>query len=150
MNLHIQRSNTRIPYQNSFRNMNKCVTSGKYTGSYYTIEIKENDKPYHTNPIPIPKAYKPTLKNYVKRLIKIGVLKKSTVSLWTAPIYIIPKKNGTVRFISDFRELNSTKKEIFFHYINIQDFLLKPENLRCATSLDPTMGYFNVLLCPLS
>ena len=27
-------------------------------------------------------------------------------SEWAAPTYVIPKKNGTVRFIYDFRELN--------------------------------------------
>ena len=30
-------------------------TLGKYTGSDYTIELKEDAKPYHTKPFPIPK-----------------------------------------------------------------------------------------------
>ena len=30
-------------------------TLGKYTGSDYTIELKENAKPYHGKPFPIPK-----------------------------------------------------------------------------------------------
>ena len=40
-------------------------TLGKYTGSGYTIELKENAKPF-----PIPKIYEPTLKKEVNRLIK--------------------------------------------------------------------------------
>ena len=28
---------------------------GKYTGSNYTIELREDAKPYHTKPLPIPK-----------------------------------------------------------------------------------------------
>ena len=28
---------------------------GKYTSSDYTIELKENAKPYHAKPFPIPK-----------------------------------------------------------------------------------------------
>ena len=48
------------------------------------------------------------LKKKVDRLIKIGVLKKINISQWAAPTFIIPKINGTVRFISYFRELTLT------------------------------------------
>jgi len=43
-----------------------------------------------------------TLKAEVERLVKIGVLKKENHSEWAAPTFIIPKKDGSVRFISDF------------------------------------------------
>ena len=51
-------------------------TLGKYTGSDYSIELKEHAKPYHVKPFPIPKIHELTLKKEVNRLIKIGVLKK--------------------------------------------------------------------------
>ena len=85
-------------------------TLGKYTGSNDTIELKEDAKPYHAKPFPIPKIHEPTLKKDIDRLIKIGVLKKIHNFQWAAPLFIIPKINGTVRFISDFRELNKTIK----------------------------------------
>ena len=50
---------------------------GKYTGSTYKIELKEDVKPYHAKPFPIPKVHEPTLKKEVERLVEIGVLKKS-------------------------------------------------------------------------
>ena len=86
-------------------------TLGKYTGSVYTIELKEDAKPYHAKPLPIPTIHEPTLKNEVNRLIKIGVLKQINNSQWVAPTFTIHTKNGTVRFISDFRELNKTIKK---------------------------------------
>ena len=49
---------------------------GKYTSSTYKIELKENIKPYHAKPFPIPKVHEPTLKKEVERLVKIGVLRK--------------------------------------------------------------------------
>ena len=79
---------------------------GEYTGSNYTIEIQEDVKPYHTNPLSIPTIHEPTLKKQVDRLIKIGELKKMGNSQWAAPTFIIPEINSTVRHISDFRELN--------------------------------------------
>ena len=85
-------------------------TFRKYIGSNYTIELKEDAKPYHTKPFPFPKTHEPTLKEEVNRLIKIGLLKKINNSQWAAPTFIIPKINGTLRYISDFRELNKTIK----------------------------------------
>ena len=93
-------------------------TLGKYTGSDYTIELKEDAKPYHVKPFPIPKIHELTIKKELDRLIKIGVLKKINNSQWTVPTFIIPKKNGTVRFMSDFRELNK-KKLLQFLKLNI-------------------------------
>ena len=43
-------------------------TLGKYTGSNYTIELKEDAKPFS-----LPKIHELTLKKEVNRLIKIGV-----------------------------------------------------------------------------
>ena len=86
-------------------------TLGNYTGSTYKIELKEKVAPYHAKPFPIPKVLETTLKKEVERLVKIGVLKKINNSEWAAPTFIIPKKNGTVRFISDFRELNNVYVE---------------------------------------
>ena len=51
-------------------------TLGKYTDSDYTIELKEEVKPYNAKPFPIPKIHELTLKKEVDRSIKIGALKK--------------------------------------------------------------------------
>jgi len=85
-------------------------TLGHWKGEDYDIELKPDAKPYHTRPFSIPKAYEQTLRTEVERLCKIGVLKKVNRSEWGAPTFIIPKKDQTVRFISDFRELNKQIK----------------------------------------
>ena len=121
-----------------------------YTGSKYKIELKENIKPYHAKPFPIPKVHEPTLKKEVERLVKIGVLKRINNSEWAAPTFIIPKKNGTVRFISDFRELNKRIRRKLFPIHKIQDLLLKLEGFKYASSLDLNMGYYHIELCPES
>ena len=40
---------------------------GKYTGSDYAKELKEDAKLYDTEPFPIPKIHKSTLKKQVDR-----------------------------------------------------------------------------------
>ena len=91
-------------------------TLGHWIGEKYHIELKEGAKPYHTRAYPIPKAYEQTLKMEVKRLCDLNVLKRINRSEWGSPTFIIPKKDGTVRFISDFRELNKLIKRKNFPY----------------------------------
>lgn len=123
-------------------------TLGKWRGRDYTIELKEDATPYHARPYPIPKAYEQTLRMEVDRLCELGVLKKTNRSEWAAPTFIIPKKDGTVRFINDFRELNKRIKRKPFPIPNIQDLLLKLEGFKYATSLDLNMGYYHIRLSP--
>ena len=83
-------------------------TLGKHTD--FTIGLKEDAKPYHAKPFPVRKAHELTIKKEVNRLIKIGVLRNINNFQWVAPPFIIPKINGTVRFISDFTDLNQRIK----------------------------------------
>ena len=86
------------------------------------------------------------MKQEIKRLVDIGVLRKAKTSGWGAPTFIIPKKNGTVRFISDFRELNKRIKRKPYPMPRIQDMLLGLEGFKYATSLDLNMGYYHIVL----
>ena len=86
----------------------------------------------------------------VERLCKVGVLKKVNRSEWAAPTFIIPKKDNTVRFISDFRELNQRIRRKPYPIPKIQDLLLKLEGFQYATSLDLNMGYYHIELDPHS
>ena len=61
-------------------------------------------------------------------------------SEWAAPTFIIPKKDGTVRFINDFRELNKRIRWKPFPIPKIQDLMMKLEGFQYATILDLNMG----------
>lgn len=125
-------------------------TLGKWKGEPYNIELKPDATPYHARPFPIPKCHEQTLKLEIQRLCDLGVLKKVNRSEWAAPTFIIPKKDGTVRFISDFRQLNQRIKRKPYPIPKIQDLLLKLEGFKYATSLDLNMGYYHISLTPFS
>ena len=108
-------------------------TLGNDKGSEYKIELLEGAKPYHAKPFPIPKIHEETQKTKVNILIKIGVLQRKNNSKWAPPTFIIPKKNETIRFISDFRALNKKIKRKSFPFPKIQDLLLKLEGFKYAT-----------------
>jgi hypothetical protein len=59
----------------------------------------------------------------IQRLCDLGVLKKVNCSESAAPTFIIPKKDGTVRFISDFCQVNQRNKRKPYQIPKIQDFL---------------------------
>jgi hypothetical protein len=47
--------------------------------------------------------------------VDMGALKPQVASDYQYPSFIIPKKNGTVRIVSDFRVLNSKLQSVVFH-----------------------------------
>ena len=102
-------------------------TLGTWTGDPYHIDLKPGVTPYHARAYPIPKVYEATLKQEVERLVELGVLKHINHSQWAAPTFIIPKKDGTVRFISDFRQLNTRIMRKPYPIPKIQHLLLKVE-----------------------
>ena len=119
---------------------------GKWTGKPYHIELRPDAKPYHGRPYSVPKAFEHTLKSELERLVKIGVLKRVNRSEWAFPSFIIPKKDQTVRFINDLRELNKRIRRVPFPLHKIQDLLLKMEGFTYATALDLNMGYYHISL----
>jgi Reverse transcriptase (RNA-dependent DNA polymerase) len=125
---------------------------GKWHMGAYDIELHPDATPYHARAFPIPKAYTETLKVKVDRLVEAGVLRKVNCSEWVAPTFIIPKKDGSVRFISDFQELNKRIKRIkqkpSYLIPKIQDLLLNLEGFQYTTSLDLNMGYYHIKLSP--
>ena len=112
------------------------MTLGKWTGDPYHIELKPNVTLYHARAFPIPRIHEQTLRNEVQRLCELGILTRINHSEWGAPTFIIPKKDGLVRFISDFRGLNKCIKRKPYPIPQIQDLLLKLEGFKYTTSLD--------------
>jgi hypothetical protein len=82
-------------------------TLGLWKDTEVSLELKEDtNKLYHARAYPVPPCHINTLRAKVERLCKIGMLKQVNRSKSGAPTFIIPKNDGTVRFISNFRELN--------------------------------------------
>ena len=102
--------------------------------------------PYHGKAFPVPHIHKETLKKEVERLEEIGVLKRQTESEWASPTFIIPKKQGTVRFISDFREVNKRIKRKPFPIPKISTTIQEQTGFTYASALDLIMGYYIIRL----
>ena len=145
--LHLQQQKQLLALLNKYADLFDG-TLGTWKQKPVDIELLPDAVPYHARPFPVPKCHAQSLKMEVDRLVEIGVLKRVNRSEWAAPSFIIPKKDGTVRFINDFRELNKRIRRKPYPIPNIQDMLLNLEGFQYATSLDLNMGYYHIELSP--
>ncbi len=81
-------------------------TLGDWKTKPVSFQLKEGVSPYHGRAFPVPKVHKETIKKVVERLCQLGVLERQPASEWALPSFIIPKKDKTVCFLSDFWEVN--------------------------------------------
>jgi hypothetical protein len=82
------------------------------------------------------------------RLVDIGVLTPVQQSEWGTPVFIIPKKDGTVHFITDYRKVNQMIKRKPYPIPRIADMLQQLEGFQYASALDLNMGYYTIRLTP--
>jgi Na+-transporting NADH:ubiquinone oxidoreductase subunit NqrA len=68
--------------------------------------MKGRMSPYHGQAFPVPKILKDSIIKEVEQLCKLGVLERQPASEWALPSFIIPKKDKTLHFLSNFWEVN--------------------------------------------
>ncbi len=81
-------------------------------------------------------------------MCKLGVLERQPASEWASPSFIVPKKDKTVHFLSDFWEVNKRLVRTPFPIPKISTVLQEIERFSYAIALDLTMGYYTVRLDP--
>ena len=110
------------------------------------FEVKKNAIPYHAKPFGIPKAYENLTKEECKRFSQDGIWTHTLDSVWAAPSFIVPKKTGDVRVVTDFRELNKWIIRKPYPIPKILDILQKMERFKYATAVDLRKGYYHIPL----
>ncbi len=79
----------------------------------------------------------------------MGVLERQPASEWASPSFIIPKKDRTVHFLSNFWEVNRRfVRKPFRMTPKISTVLQELERFSFATALDLNMGYYTTRLDP--
>jgi hypothetical protein len=81
-------------------------TLGDWKTKPVSFQLKEGVSPYHGQAFPVPKIHKDTIIKEMERFCKLGVLERQPASEWASPSFIIPKKDKTIHFLSDFWEVN--------------------------------------------
>ena len=69
----------------------------KYTGSKVSLTLKPDASPYQSRAHKIPHIHRNLFKEDLSKLIDQGNLSRTERNLWSAPTFLISKKDGRVR-----------------------------------------------------
>jgi hypothetical protein len=92
----------------------------------------------HLRPYPVPHTHQVVFKKELDPLCEIGVLTRIGATKWAAPIFIIPKKDGQVRWVSNFQE----RKHKIYPLQQIQDISSSCQGYKYLTKLNILMQYY--------
>ena len=81
-------------------------------------------------------------------MVELGVVEIKPGLEWASPSFIIPKKDETVRMITDFREVNKCLVRKLFPIPKISTVRQELEGFTYAATLDLNMGYNTIRLDP--
>ena len=121
-----------------------------YPHSLIYIDIQQNVMPWHLRAYPVAHIHLDVFKVELLCLCKIGVLEICGAAQWASPTFIIPKKDGSVRWVSNFSELNKVIQRRTYPLPHIQDILKRHPGYSFFSKLDVLMQYFTFELDPES
>ena len=114
---------------------------GKYNKSKFTLElINPNFSPIFCKPYPIAQTHMEVFHLELQHLINKGVLEHAP-SEWAFPTFIIPIKDGRVRWVSDFRKLNKLLKRPRYFLPSISEIMQRRKGFKFITKIDIAMGF---------
>ena len=119
---------------------------GEIPGPPVHLELKKDARPYAAPAYSIPKALEKIARDEIQDLVNINVLIANVRSAWAAPSFFRRKKDGGVRFVSDFRKLNEQLIRRPFPQPNIDDTIWKMNGFTFATCFDLNRGYYHFVM----
>ncbi|KAG1936368.1 gag-pol fusion protein [Pimephales promelas] len=93
----------------------------------------------------IPERLVTVLKDELDIMLSMGVIEPS-LSEWCSPIVLVPKKDGTLRFCIDFRQLNSLSKVDPYPMPRIDELVERLGRAKYLSTVDLCKGYWQVPL----
>ena len=118
------------------------------------IELLDKNKISNVPPYRIPHELKPVVNEYVDKLLKADVIRKST-SPFSSPVLLVKKPNWRdtslpasmrYRVVNDYRKLNTNLKKDAFPLQNIQDLLDEASQGSIFNLLDISSGFYHQML----
>jgi hypothetical protein len=115
---------------------------GCFSGTTVHLELVPNAVPFTCRPYKVPRHHEAVFQAELKRLCEINALEPCGPSEWLSPTFIIPKTDGRVRWITDFRALHKSIKRKAYNLPTIQDILLRRPGYAFFSKLDTLLQYY--------
>ena len=117
-----------------------------FKGPPVHLQLIENPTPVCRRPYSVPTSHLTIFKAELQRLLNIGVIEKSAQSEWIVGTFIVPKKDGRVRWITDFKGLNKSLQRKVYPLHKISEIFQRRSGYKYFTKLDISMQYYTFLL----
>ena len=114
----------------------------------HRIETGDN-QPIRQRPYRVSEAQRGIIEEHVTDMLTRGIIQPS-VSPWSSPIILVKKKDGTDRFVIDYRRLNSVTRKDSYPLPRIDDALDALNGTKFFSSMDLLSGYWQVKMEPES
>jgi hypothetical protein len=108
----------------------------------HTIRLNK-DEPFRIRPYHLSEDKKRALYECVNEMLAAGVIERSD-SEYCSPVVLVKKKDGTVRFCTDYRRLNRLTKDEAAPLPRIQEVLRDFRTATVYSSLDLKSGYWQI------
>ena len=117
---------------------------GKTIAACHDVEVGNahpiKQHPYRINPIKLA-----AMREEVQYMLQNGIIEPSQ-SHWSSPCILVPKPDGSYRFCTDFRRVNSVTKSDSYPIPRVDDCIDQIGHARYITKLDLLKGYWQVPL----
>ena len=111
-------------------------TLGDWDTEPIHMELKPGCKPFNSKYYPVPIINKDAFCKEFKHLVKIVVLTLVQQSQYSIPVFVIPKKEGTMRFITYYLRLNHKLVRNTYQLSRIGDTMHQLELFQYETAFD--------------
>ena len=116
---------------------------GCYNNSKFSLELQDpTTSPIFCKPYPIPQTHMDIFKKELNHLIGKGFLQHIPRSECAFPTFISPKKDGRVRWMSDFRKLNKLLKRPRYFLPSIPEIMQRRQRFKFITKIDISMRFY--------
>ncbi len=114
------------------------------------IKLKPGSNPVHRNAYQLPQSQRQLVEELIKDMLDQGVIQGSN-SPWNSPLFLMPKKDGTLRPVIDFRRVNEVTVDDHYPLPVLRDLLMcLGRGNKVFSSLDFPNGYWQLPMAPES
>ena len=114
------------------------------------LDLNPGYKQFNSRYYPVPIINKETFLKDLKFLVEIVVITPVQQSQYGTPVFVIPNKEGTVGFITNYHRLNHKLVRKPYPLPRIGETMQQLEDFQYETALDLNMGYYTIRLSPAS
>ena len=117
------------------------------TAFSHDVVVKDDHPPIKQHAYRVNPTKRALLKKEVDYLLENGLAIPSN-SAWSSPCILVPKKDGSQRFCTDFRKVNNITQPDSFPLPRMEDCVDRVGAAKFVTKLDLLKGYWQVALSP--